>query len=399
MARLATYVVWFSVVIGVTVGLHYYFWVRLVRDTGLAQQWRTALTGLIVLLGVSLPLAFVVGRYTAAPWRDLWVKAAFIWMGVMFFLFLFLVLGDLLRGATALGRRVADLSPDLRDPLRRLFVARLLGGGAAVGALSLGGVALAGGAKPPPLKRVKVRLRRLPGSLSGFTIVQLTDLHIGQPIRRPYVEDVVQRTNALDPDLVVITGDLVDGGTTALRDDVAPIAALRARHGVFFVTGNHEYYAGVEPWLAELRRMGIRVLRNEHVVIDDPRGRFVLAGVDDHQAHRLEPGHGEDVGGAVAGAPEGLPIVLLAHQPRTVHRAVEHGVDLQLSGHTHGGQLWPFTFFVHLAQPYVAGLARHGATQIYVSRGTGHWGPPMRLAAPSELTLLELERDEDVATA
>jgi hypothetical protein len=399
MPRVAGYILWFAIVFGITAGLHYYFWARLVRDAALPPLVRTALGGLIVALGVSLPAAFLVGRSFAAAWRDLFVKVAFVWMGVMFFLFLLLVVGDLGRWLVGAARRLGETSSDVTDPLRRLFVSRVLAGGAALGAFGLGGVALAGAAKPPPLKRVPVRLARFPRALDGFKIVQISDLHIGQPIHRAYVSDVVRRTNALDPDLVVITGDLVDGGTTLLRDDVAPIADLRAKHGVFFVTGNHEYYAGVGPWIGELTRLGVRVLRNEHVLIGHGDAAFVLAGVDDHSAKRMEPGHGEDVAKAVSGVDARFEIILLAHQPAAIHEAVKHGVGLQLSGHTHGGQLWPFTLLVGLTQPHVAGLAWHGATQIYVSRGTGHWGPPMRLGAPSELTVLELSHGAPPPTA
>jgi hypothetical protein len=233
----------------------------------------------------------------------------------------------------------------------------------------------------------------LPESLGGTTIAQISDLHVGVTIGRDYVEDVVRRVNALEPDIIAITGDLVDGDATHLRQPIAPIAELKARHGVFFVTGNHEYYSGVEVWLKHLKAMGIRVLRNECETIGTGEASFCLAGVDDSSVRAFAEGHGADVGRALRGVDPDQEIVLLAHQPREIFAAAEHGVGLQLSGHTHGGQMWPFTWFVHLIQPYVAGLARHGSTQIYVSSGTGHWGPPMRLGTTSEITLIELLRD------
>jgi uncharacterized protein len=224
-----------------------------------------------------------------------------------------------------------------------------------------------------------------------MTLVQITDLHVGPTIGRDKVAEVVAATNALAPDIIAITGDLVDGTVASLRDAVAPLRELRARHGVFFVTGNHEYFSGAGPWMEELARLGIRVLRNERVRIGEGAVAFDLAGVDDRSAARSGlPGHGEDLPAALNGRDRSRPVVLLAHQPRTVLDAAEHGVDLQISGHTHGGQIWPFGFLVRLQQGFLVGLRRHKDTQLYVSRGTGYWGPPMRLGSPPEITQLVL---------
>jgi predicted MPP superfamily phosphohydrolase len=212
-------------------------------------------------------------------------------------------------------------------------------------------------------------------------------------VGRAFIEDLVGRVNALAPDIVAITGDLVDGSVVELREAVAPLAGLRARHGVYFVTGNHEYFAGAGPWLDELARLGVRVLRNERVTIGAGDEAFDLAGVDDHSAERYGglPGD-EAVARALGGRAAGREVVLLAHQPKSFAAAARHGVGLQISGHTHGGQLWPFGAIVRLAQPFVAGLHRRGDAQIYVSRGTGYWGPPMRLGAPAEITEIVLRR-------
>jgi predicted MPP superfamily phosphohydrolase len=240
------------------------------------------------------------------------------------------------------------------------------------------------------VKEVAVQLARLSPRHTGTTIVQLTDLHVGPTIGRAFIEDIVRRTNALKPDVVAITGDLVDGSVERLRDAVAPLGELRATHGVYFVTGNHEYFSGADPWLAELEGLGIRVLRNERVSIGEGTEGFDIAGVHDYGAARLDPTARPDLGRALSGRDPARPVVLLAHQPRAVVEAAKHGVDLQLSGHTHGGQIWPFTYFVKLQQPYVAGLHQHGLTQIYVSPGTGYWGPPMRLGTRAEITRLTL---------
>jgi predicted MPP superfamily phosphohydrolase len=182
----------------------------------------------------------------------------------------------------------------------------------------------------------------------------------------------------------------VDGSVADLRADMAPLAELRARHGVFFVTGNHEYYSGVEEWLVELRRLGVRPLCNERVSIGDAQHSFDLAGVHDWSGRRYGGGYAPDLASALAGRDERRELVLLAHQPRQIYEAERLGVGLQLSGHTHGGQIFPWGLFVRIEQPYVAGLAQHGSAHIYVSRGTGFWGPPMRVAAPPEIAVLEL---------
>jgi predicted MPP superfamily phosphohydrolase len=230
---------------------------------------------------------------------------------------------------------------------------------------------------------VEVTLPNLPKRLDGFSIVQLSDLHTGLTIDRDFVQRVVDRANALSPDLIALTGDLVDGPVADIRDDVAPLAQLRAKHGVFAITGNHEYYAGVEPWVAEITRLGARYLRFDVVTIADG---FDLAGVDDHNAPT-----GREQWNAfrqlMKSRDRSRPLILLAHQPRQVQRAIQWGVDLQLSGHTHGGQVWPWHYIVRMQQGgYLAGRYQVKDTQLYVSRGCGYWGPPVRLLAPLEIT-------------
>jgi predicted MPP superfamily phosphohydrolase len=240
------------------------------------------------------------------------------------------------------------------------------------------------------VRRVRVPIARLPASATGYAIVQLTDMHVGPTIGREFVERVVRETNALAPDMIVITGDLVDGSVEQLRDLVEPLRELRAPDGIFFVTGNHEYYSGADEWIAQLTTMGVRVLRNERVTIRDA---FDLAGVDDARAHGMAPGHGQDVPRALQGRDPSRAVVLLAHQPRAVTDAVACDVDLQLSGHVHGGQMVPFNWLARLDQPLIAGLHLVGKTWVYVSTGTGYWGPPMRVGPGAELTRIELVAD------
>ena len=238
--------------------------------------------------------------------------------------------------------------------------------------------------------RVDVPVAGLPAGLDGFTIAQVSDVHVGPTIKRPFVEAIVETVNALDPDLVAITGDLVDGSVGQLGDDVAPLAGLRSKEGAFFVTGNHEYYSGADAWVRELRRLGLRVLINEHVVVRRGDAQLVVAGVTDFGAVHFDRARASDPAAALAGSPAGAMRLLLAHQPRSAAAAEAAGFDLQLSGHTHGGQFLPWNFFVRLQQPFTAGLHRWRRMWVYTSRGTGYWGPPKRFGAPSEITLLRL---------
>lgn len=243
----------------------------------------------------------------------------------------------------------------------------------------------------PKVIDVDVPVPDLHPDLHGFTIAQLSDVHVGRTLRRPFVEQIVQTVNGLNPDLVAITGDLVDGGVDELRDDVSPLRDLRARHGAWFVTGNHDYYSGALSWIAELEALGVNVLINAHRVLHHEGARLVVGGVTDHTANALVHGHESDPHKAIAGAPEDLFRLLLAHQPASAKEAARAGFDLQLSGHTHGGQFFPGTLFAHLVFPFVAGLERLNEMWIYTSRGTGFVGAPLRTVT-SEITRLRLVR-------
>ncbi|MCG8492290.1 MAG: metallophosphoesterase, partial [Sneathiellales bacterium] len=205
-----------------------------------------------------------------------------------------------------------------------------------------------------------------------------------------YVRGIVKRVNALHPDLIAITGDVVDGSVDQLSKDTAPLGTLEARHGVYLVTGNHEYYSGAEAWIDEFRRIGLTVLMNEHETLRHNGADLVVAGITDYSAAKIIPAHKSDPVAALDGSPEDAPKILLAHQPRSATAAEQAGFDLQLSGHTHGGQFWPWNHFVRFQQPFTAGLRRLGNLWVYTSRGTGYWGPPKRFGAPSEITLIKL---------
>ena len=375
---------------------HLYGWRRLVRDTRLPRRARRIVTAVMIGLGLSVPTTMWLHRagVTAISTRLAWIGMP--WLATIALLVMTLAVIDLgrvlvmlwrvARGPWAAAPADAAAGGDPEDPSRRVVLARITGGAAvavAGGALAVGVHNALGDHR---IVDVPVTLKGLGADLDGFTIVQLTDLHAGLTIGRGYVADVVARAMALRPDLIAVTGDVVDGSVADLRDRVAPLADLRAPHGVFVVTGNHEYYSGVGPWLRELTRLGLRPLRNERVRISRGAAGFDLAGVDDHTAHGFGDGHGADYDAALGGRDRTVPCVLLAHQPRQVRAAMEHGVDLQLSGHTHGGQVWPWHLIVRAQQRgFVAGRYRHGATELYVCRGCGYWGPPVRLGAPPEI--------------
>ncbi|RXZ36999.1 metallophosphoesterase [Oxalobacteraceae bacterium CAVE-383] len=239
---------------------------------------------------------------------------------------------------------------------------------------------------------VDIPIADLPDALAGFTIVQISDIHIGPTIKKRYVQAIVDKVNSLQPDAVAITGDVVDGSVMQLAPQAAPLGKLKGRHGVFVVTGNHEYYSGANAWMQEFRQLGLQGLMNEHVVIEHGGAQLVLAGVNDYGAGHFDPAQASDPMRAALGAPAAAPKILLAHQPRSAAAAEAAGFDLQLSGHTHGGQFWPWNLFVRFQQPYTAGLHLLNKMWVYTSRGTGYWGPPMRFGAPSEITRLRLVR-------
>ncbi|MGE0548116.1 MAG: metallophosphoesterase [Kofleriaceae bacterium] len=376
-------------------GIHGYVWWRLVWRSRLPRRWLIGITVAMVVLFVAVPVT------TWSRNRAPELSAALSWISLPWMALVGLTCVALLAihiGQIALwlgkrlSRRISQRPPEPTSPSRRTFLARATGGAA----LMVGSASVARGMisarADHEIVDVEVKLAKLPPALDGFSIVQLSDLHVGLTIDRAFVERVVEQTNRLSPDLIAMTGDLIDGQVDDLRDATAPLANLRARHGVYAVTGNHEYYSGADPWIAELTRLGFRYLRNQRVTIGEPDACFELAGVDDHSAWGF-PGHGENFKQATAGRDPSRALVLLAHQPRQVRRAARYGVDLQLSGHTHGGQIWPWHYIVRMQQRgLLAGLYQIRGTQLYVTRGCGYWGPPVRLLAPLEITRVILRR-------
>lgn len=362
--------------------LHAYVGWRLIPALGFAPGLQVLLAGLLVASWLLMPMPLLARRIRRQPLSDRLAWSGLLLMGLFSSLFVLTVLRDALLV--------------LAWPLS--FALTLPGGlwpasAAAVPALALLFTlwGLVNARRTAQVVRVDVPIAGLPAALQGFSIAQISDLHVGPTIKRGYLQAIVERVNALGADMVAITGDLVDGSVQHLAYHVAPLAALQSRHGSFFVTGNHEYYSGAQAWVEELRRLGLQVLMNEHVLLRQGDAALALAGVSDYGAHNFDATQRSDPQAAIAGVPDEARVrVLLAHQPRSAAAAAQAGFHLQLSGHTHGGQFLPWKWFVPLQQPFTAGLNRWQDLWVYTSRGTGYWGPPKRLGAPSEITHLRL---------
>jgi predicted MPP superfamily phosphohydrolase len=355
--------------------LHFYVWMRLL--TPFSSAWQ--LLGAALLAG---SLWLLPGVFRVRGRRGVWaVLLPSLAVGFFSWLLVLTLLRDV--GLTML----ALAAPEDHASWQRISALAVMG---LTPLITVIGFFMA--RRVAPVVDVDIPLSGLPAGLEGFTIAQISDMHVGPTIKRNFVEAIVARVNHLHADMVAITGDLVDGNVRELAHHTEPISRLESRHGTYVVTGNHEYYSGAHAWIRELQRLGTRVLMNEHVVLDHDGARLTVAGVTDFSAHHFDLAHKSDPRAAVEGAPEDAPKVLLAHQPRSASSAAEAGFDLQLSGHTHGGQFWPWNLFVRLQQPFTGGLNRLGRMWIYISRGTGYWGPPMRFGVPSEITLIRLVR-------
>ena len=396
--------------LGVLVAGNWYLWRRLFRDTtrgpGLVRRAGAA----AIAGGWVLAVGAVVGERAGAPFwlQQVLAWPGFLWLALSIYLLLAVVAGEvvrpLLRRLPARRARATAAVPQeqpvpagsvppkapeaepgpvpLPEPSRRLFVSRVVAGAAAAAAVGTVGYGTYGVLRGPGVKRVTVPLAKLPRAAHGYRIAVVSDIHLGPILGRGFAQKVVDTINATQPDIVAVVGDLVDGSVKNLGPAAAPLSQLRAPS--YFVTGNHEYFSGAEQWVEEVRRLGLHPLENARTELP----WFDLAGVNDIAGE--SEGQGPDFGKALGDRDTARACVLLAHQPVQIHDAVKHGVDLQLSGHTHGGQLWPGNFIAAAANPTVAGLERYGDTQLYVSRGAGAWGPPTRVGAPSDITVIEL---------
>jgi uncharacterized protein len=353
------------------------WWTLVVADT----RWPTAVgvSGTIVFVGAlaAFPVLMYLGHGRRRDWA---ARAGDTILGVIWVMFVWALLGNVLRLALVIS--------GVGDPARSRVVAVATAAVSLV--LMLWGYAEA--MRVPRIKRVDVIIPRLGAGLDGVRVVLLTDTHYGPIDRARWSAGVVGTVNELDADIVCHTGDIADGTVSERREQAAPLGDVRARLARTYVTGNHEYFGEAQGWLDHMRELGWEPLHNRHIGVERDGSQLVVAGVDDATAASSgRPGHHADHAAALSGVDPELPVLLLAHQPKQIDAAVAHGVDLQISGHTHGGQIWPFHFLVRVDQPTVHGLSRHGdRTQLYTSRGTGFWGPPFRVFAPSEITVLTL---------
>jgi uncharacterized protein len=371
--------------IGIGVLLHVYVGLRLIPELPVGPALRGLAALWLVLSCCLIPLGMLARTLQRQPLAD---RLAWIGLLTMGFFSSLLVL-TLLRDIVLASMLTVEALWPHTVPLARWQI----DSAAAVPLLALLSttIGFVNARRRARVVTVNVPIDKLPAELDGFTIVQISDIHVGPTIKQRYVNAIVDAVNRLKPDLIAVTGDVVDGSVAQLADHTRPLGRLAARYGTYLVTGNHEYYSGADQWIAEFERLGLRVLMNEHVVLDHDGARVLIAGVTDYTAEHFDPAHRSDPAAALAGAPGDVRVrVLLAHQPRTAAAAADAGFTLQLSGHTHGGQFFPWNFFVRLQQPFTAGLARLNNLWVYTSRGTGYWGPPKRLGAPSEITRVRL---------
>lgn len=345
---------------------------------------------IVAVMFLMIPFHFLLNMRGASPLlSDLTGLLGFTSLGFMTLLFILIFLRDCVLITIRFFEKITQSSspPNLE---RRKFLftgSNLALTGITAAAATLGYTNSMG--EPTLIKQV-LTIPNLHPDLKGLSILQLSDIHVGPTIKKNFVQRVVTRCKDLNPDILVVTGDLADGKASLLQRDVEPLKMLHPRFGKYFVTGNHEYYSDLYGWLNLVQELGFDLLLNSHRTIRRGNGILTLAGVTDYHAGRIVPAHKTDPEKALQGCINDSTKILLAHQPKSVYKAAELGVDLQLSGHTHGGQYVPGNLFVKLDQPFVAGIYQYRATQLYVNRGTGYWGPPLRLGIASEITLFTL---------
>ncbi|CAK8715202.1 Calcineurin-like phosphoesterase domain-containing protein [Candidatus Electrothrix laxa] len=375
-----------AVVLSVHAFMHYYFWRRMVKDSSFSRPVQRLGTAAVIALFLLLPISRILAKQFSFQQLFPLLWFAYLWLGILMLFFFFFLFTDSLKVLYHTSRCLLPSRPNYPDLSRRRFLARTLASSASVLVLGISAFGVKKCFDPPTVNRLPIKLSGLPPSFKGFSLVQISDIHIGAMSMRSELTEIVAIVNELQPNLVAITGDLVDGNVAELSGELAPLAELKAQHGVFFVTGNHEYYSGVEQWLPEIEQLGITVLNNTRTEIRQGKDMFILAGVTDYQAGRFGKEHAPNFEKALGGIAKTSKVILLAHQPRAIKKVAPYRVDLVLSGHVHGGQIWPFNYLTPLQQPYIKGFYRHKKTLLYVNQGTGYWGPPMRVGTYKEIT-------------
>jgi predicted MPP superfamily phosphohydrolase len=386
-----TFVLFFSIATAIFESLHFYLGWRLIRPAAYRPRTKKALWILILILPVFTPLTFTSRMiFTEGLLTDFIGWVAYLELGIFSLLLSLVLLKDIILGFKKLGSRIVKIHNPVFNPERRQFVTNSVNLSLFGTALLFSGYGFYEARRQPLVEKIRIHISDLPPVFEGYKIAQFSDLHVGPTIKRPFVQSVANQVNNLGADAIVFTGDLVDGSVPGLRNDVAPLKDLSAPDGVYYITGNHEYYSGALAWIDHVTKLGFIPLIDEHKVIVKNGEPLILAGVTDYSAKSFIPEHTSDPHKAIAGAPDSKVRLLLAHQPRNIFEAASAGFHLQISGHTHGGQYIPWSFLVTLSQPFIIGLHQYKSTQIYVNRGTGYWGPPLRLGIPSEVTLFTL---------
>jgi predicted MPP superfamily phosphohydrolase len=386
MARMIYFLLIFTTIL---YAAQFYIGKRVISTSDIPARYKRMAWIILLLMPVFMPVSFVLrfSNYNNS-FVDILGWIAFINMGF----FSLVIAAVFIRDIYLLILKIISKAGNPRpfDASKRAFLGNSANYTIIGASALLTGYGFYEARRKPDLCEVSVYLPNLPSAFEGYRIAQFTDLHVGPTIKRNFTESVVRQINNLKPDMIVFTGDLVDGSVAGLKNDVAPLRELNAPDDVFFVTGNHEYYSGAFSWIEEVTRLGMHVLLDEHTIIKRQNSRIVLAGVTDFTAASMVPEHTSDPFKSIKNAPENKVKILLAHQPKNIYKASEAGFDLQISGHTHGGQYVPWRYMVTLSQPYVVGLNKHKDTWIYINKGTGYWGPPLRLGVPSEVTLITL---------
>ena len=385
------FIIFFSTVTIIVLSIHYYLWLRLIRDTGLSGLYKNIGTYSLIAFTLSFPIALLADRILPLKYSFPLLWLSYFWIGVMMLLFLLLFSIDMIKIVIYIFQKLTMAGEEIANPERREFVSGLIASAASTIVLISSGIGVKNYYSNAVVKKFNVSLKGLPEALKGFKIVQISDLHLGQMMTKKILEQIVDQVNRLKPDLIAITGDLADGSTAKLLSEANPLKNLKAEKGIYFVTGNHEYYSGVENWTLAIDQMGIKVLNNKNIKIRREDDYFYLAGVTDHEGKNFGREHASDFKKALSGLENGKKKILLAHQPIAVKKASEYGTDLVLAGHTHGGQIWPFNYFVYLQQPYLKGFYDYNGTKLYVNQGTGCWGPPVRLGSKNEITQIILD--------
>lgn len=390
----------------IVIMVHFFIGRRIITPSGMKKSQKAVAWVFLYLLSATVIMAgLILGRAVTGAPRPVWLSVlswvSYVQMGMMVLLFLLLLLRDVLRiikkAVLKIRRKTGTTDEQSHsngevDLSRRKFMVN--GANLSIIGLSAGltGLGAANATGDPVIEHVEIKVPNLPEGLNGFRLVQVSDLHIGPTLKRDFASMVVDKVNSLNPDIIAVTGDLIDGLVPVLENDVEPFKDFHSKFGTYYVSGNHEYYWGVNQWFEHVSKLGMRVLNNKSEIISTVDGDLLIGGVNDYDAERFTPDQPSSPVQAIYRNKNKKTDykILLAHQPRSCFEAQKAGFDLQLSGHTHGGQFVPWNYLVRLQQPFVAGLDKYKNMLVYTNRGTGYWGPPLRLGVPSEITLITL---------